>query len=230
MARAREIHDALLERSPRPFVCPLERPDVSDNDLMLALAGGHRNALDVLTRRHWDWAVREARRILPHGDGVDGAEDVVQAAFLKLWKHPPQWHQEAAFPTYMRAVLKNAAVNSLRRRRPQLRDPAAMRDVPTPEQPRNQQADVDRALQLREAIRLLPEGQREALEMRRDGSAYAAIAEALGCSTDAAEHLVRRAIAALRANFGGGGGGDILGKNERLTIFCGGFWVLKASR
>ncbi|MEZ5457957.1 MAG: sigma-70 family RNA polymerase sigma factor [Steroidobacteraceae bacterium] len=47
----------------------------------------------------------------------DAAEEVAQDVFIKVWRALPGYDGRAAFPTWLYAIARNAAISALRRRR-----------------------------------------------------------------------------------------------------------------
>lgn len=138
-----------------------------------------------------------ARQWLP---SVADAEDVVQSAFVKFWRHRPDAAPEH-YPLLYSAVRSTALDflrgNDRRTRRENDPDTGLLRkDEPY----------FDRTLEAREnsalvedALRLLPEAQREVLVLRIwSDLTFAEIAETLGESINTVASRYRYALEALR--------------------------------
>lgn len=103
--------------------------DASDDDLMVRVSGGDRQAFAILVRRHLDRVVALADRII--GDS-SAAEDIAQEAMLRLWRQAPRWRRDgpARLSTWLYRVTVNLCLDHRRRPRPR-----ALDQVPEPVQP-----------------------------------------------------------------------------------------------
>ena len=131
----------------------------------------------------------------------DDAMDVTQDAFLKLHRH---WHRrdpDRAFAPWMYAVVRNVAIDLLRKRSVHretgLDSAAAERSsVPSPEL---EASRGELKAQLWREIRRLPDLQREALLLRDwHGLSYTEIAEATGANVTTINSRLHDARARLR--------------------------------
>ncbi|MGO8749579.1 MAG: RNA polymerase sigma factor [Thermoguttaceae bacterium] len=165
LARVYQAHDARLARLPNAPGCPLVRLALSDEELMLALGKGHRNALGLLATRYGDWMRAKALRLL--GDRAL-AEDVAQQALFWLMQHPRNYRGEAKFSTYLFRMIARLCRNS--HHRPQPHDPDALAEYedhrPGPDKIA---ASAEEILRIRRAITSLPERQRTAFELKSAG-------------------------------------------------------------
>lgn len=173
--------------------------DLSDEVLMAEVAAGSRPAFDILARRHMRRSLGVAMRVV--GNGSD-AEEVVQDAFMQVWRHAVNWRgDEARFTTWLYRIVVNRALSS--RRRPSVFAPIEDAvDVVSP-QP-NAEAELE-AKQMREqvdaAIAALPERQRVAIGLCVHGELTCAeAARVLEISVSAMESLLVRARRALRVS------------------------------
>ena len=127
------------------------------------------------------------------------AEEIVQEAFIKLWRNPPE-AGEIAFPSWLRRVVTNLSINSLQRTRrpgmlPEFSDDPAMAS-PT---------DVDSQADAREnlarvtaAMNRLDDGKRAILMLRaHEQLSYDDIAHHLGVPVGTVMSRLNRARAAL---------------------------------
>lgn len=85
--------------------------------LMREIQNGNRAAFDVLVHRHAKYLFAIAYRFM--GTRAD-AEDVLQAAFLKLWERPYKFDCDngASFKTWFARVVINQCHDDRRSRRP----------------------------------------------------------------------------------------------------------------
>jgi RNA polymerase sigma factor (sigma-70 family) len=171
----------------------IEDPDA---ELVARAGAGDRSAAQALINRHLPKMTTLARRML--SDATE-AEDAVQEAFLRLWKHAASWRPgKAKFETWLYRVTLNQCYDRLRRR------PTASLDVaahipdaaPGPEATLDE-ADVAKAVG--EAVEALPQRQRAAIVLchyQECGNIEAA--EILGVSVEALESLLARGRRTLR--------------------------------
>ena len=89
----------------------------SDDDEALVVLARHgdERAVRELVRRHNQRLFRAARSIV-RNDGE--AEDVVQAAYVRAFRHLDQFRGGARFSTWLTRIAINEATTRLRRRRP----------------------------------------------------------------------------------------------------------------
>ncbi len=98
--------DRLERREAGPAVEP------SDDVLMRRASAGDADAFAVIYDRHASAALGVARRIVRH-DGA--AEDVVQEAFLALWRSSSYRPAKGSVRAFLLRIVHNAAVDLLRR-------------------------------------------------------------------------------------------------------------------
>lgn len=170
----------------------------SDESLMARVVHGDHKAFSIIVERHSSRFFAAAYRVC--GDAIM-AEDIVQDAFLKLWRKPAAYQQDkgAKFTTWFYRVVQNVAIDVMRRKKPQssaeiidfMADDAAKAD------------DVmiidEQQAALEAAIQTLPERQKLALNycFYEDLSNKEA-AEILGVGVKALESLLMRAKKALK--------------------------------
>jgi RNA polymerase sigma-70 factor (ECF subfamily) len=138
---------------------------VSDADLVARCADGDGSALAELYDRHASMAYSVALRILRDGAA---AEDVVQEAFLGLWRAAARFDSSrASARTWLMAIVHHSAIDAVRRRRSA--EPLDL-DMPLPEALVGPDTAVEAianidAQQVRQAILRLSPAQREAIEL-----------------------------------------------------------------
>jgi RNA polymerase sigma-70 factor (ECF subfamily) len=164
----------------------------ADAVLLARFAGGDQSAARDLTDQLLPGALRQAWRML--GDQAE-AEDVAQEAMLRLWKQAADWRAgEAKVSTWLYRVVHNLCIDRIRKRRPQV----PVEDAPEPVDPDpsvlDRMAETETSRAIAEAIRTLPERQRQALILRHfEGMSNPEIGAALECSVEAVESLLARA-------------------------------------
>jgi RNA polymerase sigma-70 factor (ECF subfamily) len=187
------------------------RPD--DDLIRLAQAGDH-NAFAELMRRNYPVSLRLAFSILRDREE---AEDEVQNAYWKAFRHLGQFHFDAKFSTWITRIVVNQCLMRLRSARRaswlylddnrtgeergslDLTDPAS-----TPEM---QVGTRELSVLLQREIRRIPPLLRRVFELREvDELPMPEVAERLGISLPAAKSRLLRARAELR---------------DRLTRYCG---------
>ena len=164
----------------------------ADAALLARFAEGDQSAARALTEQLLPGAMRQAWRML--GDQAE-AEDVAQDAMMRLWKQATDWRAgEARVSTWLYRVVHNLCIDRIRKRRPQV----PVEDAPEPVDPDpgvlEKMAQGERAQAVANAIKELPERQRQALILRHfEGLSNPEIGEALECSVEAVESLLARA-------------------------------------
>ncbi|MEQ9501406.1 MAG: sigma-70 family RNA polymerase sigma factor [Deltaproteobacteria bacterium] len=91
---------------------PEPRDERSDDDLMLLARAGVRSAFDTLIRRHRQTAVGVAYRYV---GSASAAEDVVQEAFVDLYRALDRYRPEGKLRAYLLRIVVNRARMARRR-------------------------------------------------------------------------------------------------------------------
>src|ERR1700756_2816664 len=101
----------------RAEITPVDRTGDDDAALMQRIAGGDNRAFEKLVQRHLPRSVRMATRIT--GSAAE-AEDVLQEAFTRVWKHAAEWEQPgttgAQFSTWFYRIVLNLCIDHKRKR------------------------------------------------------------------------------------------------------------------
>jgi RNA polymerase sigma-70 factor (ECF subfamily) len=140
---------------------------LADEELM-ELVGSRRDtdAFGVVLERHADAAYSLAYRILGN---QESAEDVLQEAFLALWRHGSYDHSKGSVRTWILSIVHHRAVDTLRRKgaRPTHAVDAdeLLRNRPAKERTEETVASRESTARLRSALELLPEEQRQVVEL-----------------------------------------------------------------
>ena len=140
--------------------------DDDDRRILARVAGGELDALEQLYDRYRTVAYSIALRVT--GDGAL-AEDVLQDAFLGAWRHAGRYAEgRGSVKTWLLAIVHHRAVDAVRRRRPTSAMPETEDVSPPaltlPDVWGEVSADLD-ADTVREALAVLPDAQREAIEL-----------------------------------------------------------------
>lgn len=157
-------------------------------------------ALELLYAAHWRRLVRLSV-LLVRDQGV--AEEVVQDAFVAVHDRWARLRDPESALAYLRQAVVNRSRSALRHRAVVDRD--AARRTPPENQPGADQAALatDRRAAVLDALRALPQRQREVIALRYYlDLSEAEIAETLGISRGAVKSHASRGVAALRALLG----------------------------
>jgi RNA polymerase sigma-70 factor (ECF subfamily) len=186
-----------------PFSALDRRPDAS---LMLLLQRGHTEALEVLYRRHGGMATSLARRIV--GDFAT-AEEVVQDAFLALWRESPRYEPgRGSVRSWVFGIVHHGAIDTLRRKARAertrtvvegLHEPRAYHDTPEVEVTRR-----DEARTTWEELHALPDKQRQVIELAfRDELTCEEVAKLLELPLGTVKGRMRLGLTKMRRSLGG---------------------------
>ena len=174
---------------------------------MLAFQAGDAAAFDALFQR---WSAPLLRYLERMVKDRASAEELVQEAFLRVYRARERYAPEARFSTWIYRIATNLALNELRR--PRWRDPHQSRDAAGAPELAAAGAGADELVHARRLgawvereLGALPERQRAALWLTAvDGLSYAEVAQALEVSEAAVKALVHRARAGLAERLGPG--------------------------
>lgn len=164
---------------------------------MVKMATG--DDLDRLYREHYPSLVRLASLLV---DDVATCEELVQDAFVAVLRRSGGWADAARAPAYLRSAVLNGARSQMRKRqvrRRWLRSVEPPRHAPAADGPALGHAETAAML---DALRALPERQREVLALRfyLDVS-EAEIAATLGISPGSVKTHTHRGLATLAKRF-----------------------------
>ena len=161
-----------------------------DAALMQRAAAGDQSAWREIVESHLS-AMRGLAYRMSLQDSA--AEDVTQEAFLRLWKIAPQWKPEARIATWLYRVVRNLAIDAIRRRKTNASeelDDGIDSGMPTP----LEALSLARSrAQVTDAVGQLPDRQRTAIMLVHFGELSGA--EAAGImkvSIEALESLLAR--------------------------------------
>ena len=177
--------------------------DERDADARLAarIRAGETDALGELYDRYASTALGTALRVV--GDREE-AEDVVHDAFVAVWRKIDRFDPaRGSLRGWLMTVVRNRAIDRVRSRRPRIDldeadERSLLRTGPNP----TLEAALQRASasQVRAAIAILPDEQRQALELAYfEGYTYREVAELTGVAAGTATGRLRLALGKLRA-------------------------------
>lgn len=172
--------------------------DLSDEELMIRIQSSDHEAFSLLVMRHTKMFYAAAYRMYPY---QDEAEDIVQEAFLKLWRKPEMWKtgKGAKFTTWFYRVVTNLAIDYARKKKDSKGSDVLDRITDnTPDQQDMMEGDEQQKL-LEDAIQELPERQKMALNLCfYEELSNKEAAEIMNIGVKALESLLMRAKSGLR--------------------------------
>ena len=170
----------------------------TDEQLLAATGRGEGAEFRALVDRYAPAVHRVAYRML--GD-ANGAEDIAQDTFLRLWKQAESWQSSGVgLPAWLRRVATNLCLDRLRRRG---RFDGIMPEHVVDDQPSAASLFDQATLSAfaHRALLALPAGQRAAVVLTYyEELANGEAAEVMGMKVKAFESLLLRSRRALRAN------------------------------
>jgi RNA polymerase sigma-70 factor (ECF subfamily) len=198
-------------RSPRRFRSPprVDLLALADEELMTRVKDGDAQAFEVVFDRHADAAFSLAYRMC----GRRGtAEDVVQEAFLSLWRSGARYDRgRGSVRSWVLGVVHNRAIDLFRREvvhsgRDVSDEGLAERMV----SPTDTETEVERredASQVRTALAELPADQRQVIELAYFGGfTHSQIADILKLPAGTVKGRMRLGMTKLRVSLGGPSG------------------------
>jgi RNA polymerase sigma-70 factor (ECF subfamily) len=178
---------------------------LADEELMQLVYRRNADAFEVLYDRHADAAFSLAYRICRQ---QALAEDVVQEAFLSLWRSGARYDRNrGSVRTWALAVVHNRAIDALRRRAVRERgivsDDGIEERLASPERTDIEFARRDEAREIRDALERLPEEQSRVIELAYfAGLTHAQIASMLGTPVGTVKGRMRLGLAKMRMTLG----------------------------
>jgi RNA polymerase sigma-70 factor, ECF subfamily len=167
--------------------------ELEDTEVIAQVLAGDQSAFQILVRRYNQRMFRAARAIT-HAD-VD-AEDVLQQAWLCVYKNLAQFRGDASFATWATRIAVNEAI-ALTRKRPMVAEVVDSASNVAPD------ADLARAqigALLEACLANIPQGHREVMVLRDVLELDTAeTAECLGLTEEAVRVRLHRARAAVAA-------------------------------
>jgi RNA polymerase sigma-70 factor (ECF subfamily) len=187
-------------RSPRPDLAGL-----ADEDLMAMVQDGDARAFEVIFDRHGDVAFSLAYRMC----GRRGmAEDVVQEAFLSLWRSGARYDRtRGSVRSWVLGVVHNRAIDMFRRESVRtgrdVSDDTTVERMAAPDSTEGEVQRRDDASEVRGALHTLPEEQRQVIELAYFGGfSHSQIAELLRLPAGTVKGRMRLGLTKLRVSLG----------------------------
>jgi RNA polymerase sigma-70 factor (ECF subfamily) len=190
--------------------------DDADRRVLADLGEGRLEALETLYDRYRAMAFAIALRITRD---PTLAEDVVQDAFLGVWRHADRYVEgRGSVKTWLLSIVHHRAIDAVRRRRPAV-------ELPDPElllPPQLIAVDVwpevagrMDAVEIQAAIATLSDVQREAIELAYFGGlSQTEIAERISIPLGTVKSRMRLGLVALRRALVGDAGGPMADGSE----------------
>lgn len=175
----------------------LREREFDEVEVMRRLASGDTAALQQIMDIFWDPLGAYASRVL---DDVDGAKDVVQTAFVRLWDRRADW-RPGSLRSYLFRLTRNLALDAIRaeRARAQRQRAKGMALAPSPRTPAEALESDHVRTQVDRAIQALPYRRREVFTLAYlQGLSYRQIAEIMGISNKTVGNQMTNALAELR--------------------------------
>jgi RNA polymerase sigma-70 factor (ECF subfamily) len=178
--------------------------DKTDEELMLAYAGGDLIAFEMLYKRHRGMLYRFLLRALRHRADAD---ELFQDTWSRLIAARERYRPDARFTTWLLQIAHNLVIDRFRRQRPQASDEETETvfrnlDAPESEQPERALTEFEQRRRLQLALEELPDEQRVAFLLRvESGLGLEEIAVITGAGRETVKSRLRYALARIRARF-----------------------------
>lgn len=169
----------------------LDENDLSDTDLMTAIAAGDASAGNIFISRHLSYVMSICRHYLKN---EAEAEEAAQDVFAAIWRKADQFAQrDAKVTTWLYSVTRNRCIDILRRQKP-TQDIDGLEFADNSDNAEVLQQKSEQARLLRAAMESLSDDQRAAIDLvyYREISQKAA-ADELGMTLAGFESVLRRA-------------------------------------
>jgi RNA polymerase sigma-70 factor, ECF subfamily len=180
--------------------------DLADEDLMQLVRKGDSAAFEVVYDRHSTAAYSLAYRMV---GSRNTAEDVVQEAFLSLWRSGARYDRaRGSVRTWVLGIVHNRAIDALRRSlvhdRRRASDEGIEERFEARERTDVEAARNDEARELHAALRTLPAEQSRVIELAYFGGfSHSEIAEMLETPIGTVKGRMRLGLEKMRGQLGG---------------------------
>jgi RNA polymerase sigma-70 factor (ECF subfamily) len=179
---------------------------LADEELMQLVASNEPDAFEVILERHANAAFSLAYRIC---GTHSAAEDVVQEAFLALWRNGARYDRtRGSVRTWTLGIVHNRAVDALRRsgvhERRRVSDEGIEESLEAAERTDQQAIGKTASQEIRGALGELPVEQRRVIELAYFGGfTHSEIASMLDTPVGTVKGRMRLGLRKLRSHLGG---------------------------
>jgi len=179
---------------------------LADEDLMQLVRRGDAGAFEVVYERHATVAFSLAHRMT---QSRNAAEDVVQEAFLSLWRSGARYDRaRGSVRTWILGIVHNRAIDALRRStvhdRRRASDEGIEERFAAEERTDVEVARRDEARELRDALATLPDEQSRVIELAYFGGySHTEIASMLNTPIGTVKGRMRLGLQKMRGELGG---------------------------
>jgi RNA polymerase sigma-70 factor (ECF subfamily) len=177
--RPNKITDNLVkrvERTANQVVRQPAPPTETELELIAQAQQGDRRAFGELVRHHRESVIDVVYRMC--GD-ANLAEDAAQEAFIRAWRHLPNYRPRSPFRNWVYRIATNAALDALRRERETV-DADELPLTSTEAGPEARIEAKERGARVKQAVLALPQASRAVLVLREyEGLSYREIADTL---------------------------------------------------
>lgn len=171
---------------------------VTDQEYFLEIQSGHVPAFEMLFKTHYQPLCRYASTYLKD---PDGAEEVVQDAFIGIWEKREGISIETSLKSYLYRVVRNACLNELKHEQVKQKymEDQVQQDEKTSEAADHLAIHEELEAKVRKAIDRLPEQCRLIFTMSRfEELKYQEIADQLNLSVKTVENQMGKALKLMR--------------------------------
>jgi RNA polymerase sigma-70 factor (ECF subfamily) len=143
----------------------VELADLGDPELMRRVQAGNAEAFGVLYDRFAAPARRLARALVCDTH----ADDIVQEAFISVWRNSAAFHPDlGTVPAWVMGTVRNRAIDALRRQAKHDKrraDANGLERLHAPGNVENETTERDQAARLRRTLASLPDAQRDVITL-----------------------------------------------------------------
>jgi RNA polymerase sigma-70 factor (ECF subfamily) len=180
--------------------------DLADEDLMQLVRRGESAAFEIVYERHATAAFSLAYRMVGNRNA---AEDVVQEAFLSLWRSGARYDRNrGSVRTWILGIVHNRAIDALRRSlvhdRRRASDEGIEERFEARERTEVEAARNDEAREVHAALKTLPDEQCKVIELAYFGGfSHSEIADMLETPIGTVKGRMRLGLEKMRGQLGG---------------------------